>query len=123
MNNGWEWKYFIARSVDYRCFNRVAYIEERLSRGLPLVITWSPNTIPLNCREYEDVYGIPDILGTEEIPTLFSNKKGMKRYRMYLIPYLITGYDIPEEFERDEEPLVPFTVKTIEMIKEIEKNG
>ncbi|MBA7587026.1 hypothetical protein ES708_29036 [subsurface metagenome] len=63
---------------------------------------------------------MPDIFGIEEIPTLFSDKKGMESHRIFLIPYLITGYDIPPELEEDPEPLVPFTAKTIEMTKEIE---
>ena len=35
------------------------------------------------------------------------------------VPYLLTGYDIPEKLERDEEPLVPFTAKTLSILKEI----
>lgn len=121
MNNGWEWKYFIARSICYHCFDRMGYINERLERGLPLVITWVHNFVRLNCRRYTDVYGISDIIGIEEIPTLFTNVKGMERFRVFLIPYLITGMDIPPELEQDDEPLVPFTAKTIEMLNKIEQ--
>lgn len=120
MRNGWEWKYFISRSVNYHCFNRVEYINERLERGLPLVIIWVPSFISLHCREHDDIYGIPDIVGIEEIPTMFTGVNGMERFKIFLIPYLITGYNIPPELEQDDEPLVPFTVKTIEMIKEME---
>ncbi|MBA7608342.1 hypothetical protein ES703_15519 [subsurface metagenome] len=76
--------------------------------------------IRLHCRDHQDVYGLPDILGIEEIPTLFTGINGMKQFRVFLIPYLITGMDIPPELEQDEERLVPFTAKDIKMIKEIE---
>lgn len=105
---------------DYDLFDRAGYIEACLEAGRPVVITWVPSTIRLRCRYYQDVFGVSDILGIEEIPTLFSGKKGMERYRIFLIPYLLTGYDIPPELEQDPEPLVPFTAKTIEMMKEIE---
>lgn len=114
-----EWEH----DGDYDCFDRAGYINAYLEAGRPIMITWVSSRMRLGCRRYTDIFGVPDIVGIEEIPTLFSDKKGMERYRIYLIPYLITGYDIPEELERDEEPLVPFTAKTIEMIKGIEKNG
>ncbi|GAI60270.1 unnamed protein product, partial [marine sediment metagenome] len=75
------------------------------------------------CRDYRDVYGLSDLIGIEEIPTLFTDQKGMEHFRLYLIPYLITGYDIPPEMEEDPEPLIPFTAKTIELMKEIENKA
>jgi hypothetical protein len=108
---------------DYRFFDRAAFINERFNRGLPCVITWVPNYLRLHCREHRDIYGIPDIVGIEEIPTLFSGIKGMERFRVFLIPYLLTGYDIPEELERDEERLVPFTARDIEIMNEMKLMG
>jgi len=108
---------------DYDLFDRAGYIEACLKAGRPVGITWVPSTVRLHCRRYTDVFGVSDICGIEEIPTLFSGKKGMGSFRTFLIPYLITGYDIPERLERDEEPLVPFTAKTIELLKEIENEN
>ncbi|MBA7499330.1 hypothetical protein ES704_02070 [subsurface metagenome] len=105
---------------EYDHFDRVGYITTRLEAGHIVVITWVPSMIRLHCRDYQDIYGLSDLLEIEEIPTLFTGIKGMEHFRVFLIPYLITGMDIPPELEQDEEPLVPFTAKTIEMIKEIE---
>lgn len=107
------------RGGDYELFDRAGYIATRLEAGRIVVITWVSSMIRLRCRDYRDVYGLSDLLGIEEIPTLFTDIKGMERFRMFLIPYLLTGYDIPPELEQDEEPLVPFTAKTIEMMKEV----
>lgn len=106
-------------TTDYMLFDRAGWIKERLDSGHPVVITWVSNALRLECRCYRDIYGIPDIVGIEEVPTLFTGVKGMESLRIFLIPYLITGYDIPEELERDEEPLVPFTSKTLSILKEI----
>ncbi|GAJ08736.1 unnamed protein product [marine sediment metagenome] len=81
---------------DYDLFDRAGYIETCLKAGRPVVITWVPNTVRLSCRQYRDVYGVPDLFGIEEILTLFSGKKGMENHRIFLIPYLLTGYDIPD---------------------------
>ena len=105
---------------DYDLFDRERYIEACLEAGRPVVITWIPSTIRLSCRYYQDVFGVPDLFGIEEISNLFSDRKGMESHRIFLIPYLITGYDIPPELEQDTEPLVPFTARTIEMAKGIE---
>ena len=109
-----------ANGIDYEQFDREGYIEACLEAGRPIVITWVPSSIRLNCRDYQDIFGIPDIAGIEEISTLFTGIRGMESFRIFLIPYLITGYGIPERLERDEEPLVPFTAKTIEMMKEVQ---
>lgn len=114
-----QWKHE-RYTYDYYLFDRERYITTCLEAGRPFVITWVPNTIRLCCRDYQDIFGVSDILGIEEIPTLFSGKKGMERYRIFLIPYLITGYDIPPELEQDPEPLVSFTAKTLSILKEIE---
>jgi len=105
---------------DYDLFDREGYIEACLEAGRPFVITWVPSIIRLKCRDYQDIFGISDIVDIEELPTLFTGVRGMKSFRIFLIPYLLTGYDIPERLERDEEPLVPFTAKTIELLKEME---
>ena len=115
-----QWKHE-RYTYDYGLFDREGYIKARLEAGRPFVITWVPSTIRLCCRHYQDVFGVPDLFGIEEIPTLFSDKKGMESHRIFLIPYLITGQDIPPEMEEDPEPLVPFTAKTIELMKEVEK--
>jgi len=112
-----------ANGIDYERFDREGYILACLEAGRPVVITWVHSNIRLNCRDHQDIFGIPDIVSIEEIPTLFTGVKGMKSFRIFLIPYLITGYDIPEKLERDEEPLVPFTAKTIEMMKEIQSES
>jgi len=112
-----------ANGTDYERFDREGYIADCLEAGRPVVITWVPSNIRLNCRDHQDIFGIPDIAGIKEISTLFTRIRGMGGFRIFLIPYLITGYDIPEELERDEEPLVPFTAKTIEMMKEVTANG
>ncbi len=104
---------------DYDLFDRAGYIEASLKVGRPVAITWISSMFRLHCRDYQDIYGVSDIFGIEEITTLFSGKKRMESHRIFLIPYLITGYDIPPELEQDPEPLVPFTAKTIEMIKGI----
>ena len=109
-----------ANGLDYDLVDREEYITTCLEAGRPVVITWVPSNIRLNCRDHQDIFGIPDIAGIEEIPTLFTGVRGMKSFRLFLIPYLLTGYDIPERLERDEEPLVPFTAKTIEMMKEVQ---
>ncbi len=108
---------------DYDLFDRAGYIEACLKAGRPVVITWVSSSVKLHCRHYTDVHGVPDLFGVEEIFTLFSGKKGMESFRIFLIPYLLTGYDIPPELENDPEPLVPFTAETIELMKEIEKGG
>lgn len=110
-----------ANGTDYEWFDRERYITDCLEEGRPVVITWVPSSIRLNCRDHQDIFGIPDIAGIKELRTLFSDVKGMENLRIFLIPYLITGYDIPEELERDEEPLVPFTAKTLSILKEIEE--
>lgn len=112
-----------ANGIFYRMFDRAGYIDTRLSEGRLVVIVWEPSFKRFRCRDYQDVYGLSDLIGIEEIPTLFTDQKGMKRLRIYLIPYLITGYDIPPEMEEDPEPLVPFTAKTIELMKEIENEA
>ena len=109
-----------ANGMFYRMFDRAGYIDTCLNEGRPVVIVWEPSFKRFQCRDYQDVYGLSDLLGIEEIPTLFSDRKGMESHRIFLIPYLITGYDIPPGMEEDPEPLVPFTAKTIEMVKEIE---
>ena len=109
-----------ANGIDYDLFDREGYIAACLEAGRPIVITWVSSSIRLNCRDHQDIFGIPDIAGIEEIPTLFTSVKGMKSFRIFLIPYLLTGYDIPERLERDEEPLVPFTAKDIELWKEVQ---
>ena len=116
----WQRVYY---TYDYDLFDREGYIAACLEAGRPFVITWVPSTIKLRCRHYQDVFGVPDLFGIEEIPTLFSSRRGMERYRIFLIPYLLTGYGIPPELEQDPEPLVPFTAKTIELVKEIEGSG
>lgn len=113
-----QWKR--ERNGDYYLFDREGYIEACLKAGRPFVITWVPSIIRLNCRDHQDIFGIPDIVGIEEIPTLFTGARGMESFRIFLIPYLLTGYDIPEKLERDEEPLVPFTAKDIELWKEVQ---
>jgi len=113
-----QWKHE-EYTYDYVLFDRGRYITACLDAGRPVVITWVPSSIRLNCRDHQDIFGIPDIAGIEEIPTLFTGVKGMRSLRIFLIPYLITGYDIPERLERDEEPLVPFTAKDIELLKEV----
>lgn len=113
----WEDRHY---AEDYDRFDPEQYIKDCEELGQPLVITWFPNTVRLHCREYYDIHGIPDILGIEEVPTLFTGHKGMERYRIFLIPYLITGYSIPHELEQDPEPLVSFTTRTIETIMEAE---
>lgn len=117
-----QWKHE-EYTYDYDLFDRERYIAACLEAGRLFVITWEPSTVRLRCRHYSDVFGVPDLFGIEEIPTLFSDKKGMESHRIFLIPYLITGYDIPLELEQDPEPLVPFIAKTIEMMKEIESEG
>lgn len=108
-------------TYDYDLFDRERYIAACQETGKPFVITWEPSTVRLRCRHYSNVFGVPDLFGIEEIPSLFSDKKGMESYRIFLIPYLITGYDIPPELEQDPEPLVPFTAKTLSVLKEIEE--
>ena len=110
-----QWKHE-GYNYDYDLFDREGYIAACLDAGRPIAITWVPSSIRLNCRDHQDIFGIPDIVGIEEIQTLFTGTKGMKSFRLFLIPYLITGYDIPERLERDEEPLVPFTAKDIEVL-------
>ena len=110
-------------TYDYDLFDREGYITTCLEAGRPFIITWVPNTLRLECRCYRDIYGISDIVDIEEVPTLFSGVKGMESFRVFLIPYLLTGYDIPEKIERDEEPLVPFTAKTLSILKEIEEEN
>ncbi|GAI99433.1 unnamed protein product, partial [marine sediment metagenome] len=113
-----QWKHE-EYTYDYVLFDREGYITACLEAGRPIVITWVSSSIRLNCRDHQDIFGIPDIVSIEEIPTLFTGVKGMRSLRIFLIPYLITGYDIPERLERDEEPLVPFTAKDIELLKEV----
>ena len=86
---------------DYKLFNRQGFISDCIKANMPIVTTWIPSTVKLNCRHYTDVYGIPDILGIEELPTLFTDVKGMKKFRIFLIPYLITGYNIPPRLEQE----------------------
>ena len=117
-----QWKYY-GDSIGYSLFDREGYIEACLKAGRPFVITWVPNIKRLECRHYQDVHGVSDLFGIEEVPTLFSSRKGMERYRIFLIPYLLTGYAIPSQLEEDPEPLVPFTAKTIERVKEIEEEN
>lgn len=108
------------RNPLYKFFDRAGFINAHFNKGRPFVITWVPSSVRLYCRHYEDVYGVSDIFGIEEILTLFTNVKGMESFRIFLIPYLLTGYDIPSKLEEDPEPLVPFTAKTMELMKEIE---
>lgn len=115
-----QWKYY-GDSIDYMMFDRESYIEACLTQGRPFVITWVPSIKRLECRHYPDVHGVPDLFGIWEIPTLFTGVDGMKRFRIFLIPYLITGYSIPPQLEEDPEPLVPFTAKTIENIAAIQE--
>jgi len=114
-----QWKHE-GYTYDYDLFDREGYIAACLEAGRPIVITWMPSTVRLRCRHYTDVFGVPDLFGIEEISTLFSDKKGMESHKIFLIPYLITGYDIPPELEQDPEPLVHFTAKTLSVLKEIE---
>ena len=118
----WEWEFHNRRALtgDYRQFDREGYIEATLAHGRPVVITWVPNWQKLECRRYQDVYGMSDILGIEELHTLFDNDR---HYRAYLIPYMITGYAVPPILEQDEEPLVPFTASTITKMMEIDQVG
>lgn len=115
---GIKWKY--DHDGRYSDFDREGYIEEHIRTKAPFPIVWIQNTKRLCCRYYQDVFGIPDIVGIQEIPTLFSNVKGMESYRIFLIPYICTGYDIPPELEDEPELLVPFTAKMIEKMKEID---
>lgn len=115
-----QWKHRGRFSDTYRLFDREGYIEDCLNVGRPFVITWESSAKRLECRTYEDIHGVSDLFGISEIPTLFTGVKGMKQFRLFLIPYLLTGYDIPGQIERDPERLVPFTAKDIEMMNEIE---
>ena len=117
-----QWKHE-GYTYDYDLFDREGYIAACLEAGRPIVITSVPSTVRLKCRHYSDVFGVPDLFGIEEIPTMFTGVKGMENRRIFLIPYLITGYDIPPELEQDPEPLVPFTAKTLSVLKEIEGGG
>lgn len=114
-----QWKYRGRFSDIYRLFDREGYIADCLNAGKPFVVTWESSAKRLECRTYPDIYGVSDLFGIDEIPTLFSGVKGMKHFRLFLIPYLIIGYDIPEQIERDPERLVPFTAKDIETIAQI----
>lgn len=116
----WRMRPIGANGCHYILFDRAGYIAACLEARRPIVITWVPSIVRLYCRNYQDIYGVPDMFGIEEILTLFTNIKGMERFRIFLIPYLLTGYDIPEELERDEEPLVLFTAKMIGLMREIE---
>jgi len=114
----WQRVYY---SYDYDLFDREGYIEACLEAGRPVMITWVPSTVRLRCRHYTDAFGVADLFGIEEIPTMFTGVKGMENRRIFLIPYLLTGYDIPPELENDPEPLVLFTAKIIELVKEVER--
>jgi len=86
--------------VLYRRFDRQAFMERQFARGKPVVIMWMPSTKRMECRQHLDVYGMSDLLGIKEVPTLFS-AAGQRQHRVFMIPYLITGYDVPASMEED----------------------
>ncbi len=92
-----EWWAMSARM--YKRFDKAAFIEQQLKRGKPYVIAWVLSTTRLQCRGL-DVYGVPDLFGISEIPTLFSWAR-MKSCRVFLIPYLVTGYSVPTKLEEE----------------------
>ena len=84
----------------YRCFDRQAFMERQFARGKPVVIMWMPSTKRMECRQHQDVYGVSDLLGIKEVPTLFS-AAGQGQHRVFMIPYLVTGYGVPAAMEED----------------------
>lgn len=103
MHGGQVQKKFVGNwHADYDAFDRAGFIESRVKEGKPVLIVWVSNTKRLRCRDYMDVHGVSDLLGVVEVPTLFSGSRE-SRYKEFLIPYLLTGYDVPPELEEDCE--------------------